>query len=194
VHRAGLAEIGEAARRPQPADPAALGPLAHLGILGEPLQHREVDRFGRGAKARIVRLFLRASGSAPRRSGNRVALAPVEMVERRKRCSSIASISSGRNSAESSPSRPSVPNVPSFWWRPARPAICAISADGQAAVAAAVELGEAGEGDMGHVHVEAHADGVGGDEIIDLAALEHRDLGVAGGGARARPSPPPRRP
>ena len=55
--------------------------------------------------------------------------------------------------------------------------------DGQAAVAAAVELVQAGEGDMGDVHVEAHADGVGGDEIIDLAALEHGDLGVARGGA-----------
>ena len=46
--------------------------------------------------------------------------------------------------------------------------------DGQAAVAAAIELFEAGEGDMGDVHVEAHADRVGGDEVIDLAALEHR--------------------
>ena len=54
--------------------------------------------------------------------------------------------------------------------------------DGQAALAAAVELFEAGEGDVGDVHVEAHADGVGGDQIIDLAALEHRHLGVAGGG------------
>ncbi len=54
--------------------------------------------------------------------------------------------------------------------------------DGQAPVAAAVEFLEAGEGDMGDVHVEAHADRVGGDQIIDLAALEHRDLGVAGGG------------
>ena len=66
--------------------------------------------------------------------------------------------------------------------------------DRQAAVAAAVELVEPGEGDMGDVHVEAHADGVGGDQIIDLAALEHRHLGVARGGATARPSPPPRRP
>ena len=56
--------------------------------------------------------------------------------------------------------------------------------DGQAAVAAAVEFLEAGEGDMGDVHVEAHADGVGGDEIIDLAALEHRDLGIARGGRK----------
>ncbi len=57
---------------------------------------------------------------------------------------------------------------------------------GQAAIAAAVEFLEAGEGDMGDVHVEAHADGVGGDEIIDLAALEHRDLCIARcGGKRA---------
>ena len=33
---------------------------------------------------------------------------------------------------------------------------------------------------MGHVHVQAHADRVGGDQIIDLARLEHRHLGVAG--------------
>ena len=51
----------------------------------------------------------------------------------------------------------------------------------QAAVAAAVELVEPGEGDVGDVHVEAHSDGVGGDQIIDLAALEHRDLRIAGG-------------
>ena len=54
--------------------------------------------------------------------------------------------------------------------------------DGQAAFAAAVELVEAGEGDVGDVHVEAHADRVGGDEIIDLAAHEHVDLRITGGG------------
>ena len=53
--------------------------------------------------------------------------------------------------------------------------------DGQPAVAAAVEFLEPGEGDVGNVHVEAHADGIGGDEIVDLAALEHRHLGVARG-------------
>ena len=29
------------------------------------------------------------------------------------------------------------------------------------------------------VEIEAHADGVGGDEIIDVAVLEHRDLRIA---------------
>ncbi len=33
---------------------------------------------------------------------------------------------------------------------------------------------------MRHVHVQPHADRVGGDEVVDLARLEHRDLRVAG--------------
>ena len=43
----------------------------------------------------------------------------------------------------------------------------------------AVELGEAGEGDVVDVHVQAHADGVGGHQEIDLAGLVKRHLGVA---------------
>ena len=50
---------------------------------------------------------------------------------------------------------------------------------GQAARAAAVEFADAGEGDMVEIHVEPHADRIGGDEVIDLARLEHADLGVA---------------
>ena len=49
----------------------------------------------------------------------------------------------------------------------------------QAAMLRAVELGELGEGDVGHVHVEAHADGVGGHQMLDLAGLVHRERGVA---------------
>ncbi len=64
-------------------------------------------------------------------------------------------------------------------WRPARPAICAISAGAQPARRLAVELDDAREGDMVEIHVEAHADRVGGDEIIDLARLEQSDLRVA---------------
>ena len=50
----------------------------------------------------------------------------------------------------------------------------------QVAAMAAVEFGNPGEGDMVDVHVEPHADGVGGDQIIDLTRLIHGDLGVAG--------------
>ena len=48
--------------------------------------------------------------------------------------------------------------------------------------AAAVELAQRGEGDVVDVHVEAHADRVGGDQKVDLARLEEGDLGVAGAG------------
>ena len=49
----------------------------------------------------------------------------------------------------------------------------------EAAHRPAVELGEGGEGDMVDVHIEAHADGVGGDDIVHLAALIERDLRIA---------------
>ena len=50
----------------------------------------------------------------------------------------------------------------------------------------AIELAEPGEGDMVHVHVQAHADRVGGDQEIDLPVLVQRHLGIAG--ARAEPA------
>ena len=40
-------------------------------------------------------------------------------------------------------------------------------------------LRNAREPDMVHVHVQAHADRVGRDQVVDLARLEHLDLGVA---------------
>ena len=49
----------------------------------------------------------------------------------------------------------------------------------------AVELHEPGEGDMVEIHVEAHADRVGRDQVIDLARLEEPDLRVAGARAQA---------
>src|SRR6185369_14773457 len=48
------------------------------------------------------------------------------------------------------------------------------------AVMEAIELASGGEGDMVDIHVEAHADRVGGDDIIDIARLIERNLGVAG--------------
>ena len=48
------------------------------------------------------------------------------------------------------------------------------------AEAEAVELLVGREGDVVDVEVEAHADGVGGDEVVDVAGLVELDLGVAG--------------
>ena len=47
----------------------------------------------------------------------------------------------------------------------------------------AVEFADSGEGNMVEIHVQPHADRVRGDEIIDLARLEHADLRVARAGA-----------
>ncbi len=49
---------------------------------------------------------------------------------------------------------------------------------------APVEFARAGEGDVVDIEIEAHADGVGGDEEIDFARLIKRDLCIAG--ARAQ--------
>ena len=49
----------------------------------------------------------------------------------------------------------------------------------QRAQAAAVEFAQRREPDMVHIHVEAHADGVGRDQVVDLARLVEVDLGVA---------------
>ena len=49
----------------------------------------------------------------------------------------------------------------------------------QAAELVAVELAVGGKGDVVDVEIEAHADGVGGDEVVDVAVLEHRHLRIA---------------
>ena len=56
----------------------------------------------------------------------------------------------------------------------------------EVAVLEAVELAGGSEGHMVHVHVEAHADRIGGDNIVHIARLVERDLGIAGAG-RERP-------
>src|SRR6185312_10743882 len=51
----------------------------------------------------------------------------------------------------------------------------------------AVVFAIGGKRDMIDVEVEPHADRIGGDEIIDIAVLEHRDLRIAcAGRARAQ--------
>ena len=49
----------------------------------------------------------------------------------------------------------------------------------QPAPLVAVELDQAGERDVADVHVQAHADGIGRDQMVDLARLIESDLGVA---------------
>ena len=55
----------------------------------------------------------------------------------------------------------------------------------EVAVAAPVKFAPLGECHMVDIHVEPHADGIGGDEKINLARLIHRDLRVARARAQA---------
>ena len=57
---------------------------------------------------------------------------------------------------------------------------------GELPVAAAVEFGETREGDMFQVEIQAHADGVGRHQVLDIPVLIKRDLRVACAG-RQRP-------
>src|SRR2546429_5951065 len=43
-----------------------------------------------------------------------------------------------------------------------------------------IELAVGGESNVVDVEIEPHADGVGGDEVVDVAGLIELDLGVAG--------------
>ena len=182
VHRPDLAEIGQPAHRPQFARlaPAQRG---DRGVLGDQLEHGEVDRQRGGAQQRIVRAGLEAGDEVGGGREIEVGAAPVEVVERAEamlldRVDFLLAELGRAVAAEAQGAEAAVALV-----APGAAGDLRHFGDRQAAVAAAVELVQPGEGDVGHVHVEAHADGVGGDEIIDLAALEHRDLGVARGRA-----------
>ena len=176
----GLAEIGNAAGRPEAADEIGAGRAVGHGIGGEQLQHREVGRLGRGAQ-------FAAGGAALERGDQRLdageiqlALAPVEEVQRREamfldRLDLLGAEFRHRLAGEGKRAEAAVALVAAGAAGDLRH-----FGGGQPPPARAVELGQAGEGDMVDVHVEPHADRVGGDEIIDLARLIHGDLGVAG--------------
>ena len=93
-----------------------------------------------------------------------------------KSCASIFLTSSSSNGSTC----PVTPKVPSRRCRPARPAIWPSSAGRKVPELIAVEFAVLGEGDMVNVEIEAHADRVGGDQIVDIAGLVELDLGIAG--------------
>ena len=177
-----LAEIGQAARRPEPLDHRRRAhPLADPILFRKPLEHGQVHRLGRGAQHLAVRPGLQAGDQRLDAGEVRLAFAPVELLQRRHpvpldrkhlfRREGIGAFLVQR-------AERAILLVP-----PGTPGDLRHLGHGQPALAAPVELGKRGEGDMVHVHVEAHADRIGGNEIIDLARLEHRHLGIAGAGA-----------
>ena len=73
-----------------------------------------------------------------------------------------------------------MPKVPSLQVPPGAAGDLAELRRIELAEAEAVELLVRGEGDVVDIEVEPHADGVGGDEVVDVPGLVELDLGVAG--------------
>ena len=166
-----------------PQQPHAGAVAAQLAMLGIARQRRRASR-GR----RRSRSAHQAGASAAARRAT-CAAARRASRSRARRCARCSAVSVGklvvldrldRLRRRARRRRAVVPKVPSLMWRPARPAIWAISAACRRPRLAAVELAQAGEGDVVDIHVEAHADRVGRDQVVDLAGLVERDLGVAG--------------
>ena len=72
-----------------------------------------------------------------------------------------------------------VAKCPARRWRPARPRDLRQLGVFQRARRAAIELAQIREHHRVHVQVQAHADGIGGHQRVDLARLEQSHLGVA---------------
>ena len=176
MHRPNLAEVGKAANRPEaPRLLSALGDDRR--VFGNDLQYGKVDRLGRRTEERIVALFLEARDQRPDVAEVEVGVAPIDGIERAEAVFldrvDFFVAESAAVLAEAERAEASILLMTSGAARDLRH-LC----DREAPVAPAVELFEAGEGDVAHIEIEPHSDRIGGYEIIDLAALEHRDLRV----------------
>src|SRR5207342_3960704 len=106
---------------------------------------------------RIVALRLQAGNQVGDRGEIEVGAAPIEMIERAEamlldRIDFLVAELRPAFSAQAKRAEAAVALV-----APGAPGNLRHFSDGQAAVAAAIKLFQAGEGDMGDVHVEAHA-------------------------------------
>ena len=176
-----LLKIGEAADVPEPCDRLGLVRAhPHFHVADQMLQHRDVDRLGRGAQRRLAGRLREVGEQHVERIVARGRVAPEQAGERRKMMPLDRQDFLGREAAlrQADGAEAAVLLVP-----PGAPRDLRHFGDRQAAEAASVEFLQAREGDMLDVEVEPHADRVGRDEIIDLARLEHRDLRVARLGA-----------
>ena len=171
-----LLEVGDLADLPEQAHGAGIaGQLRDLRIAGERRQRREVVGLADADQLGLRRPALQGAEQKPRRTEVEVPVAPVERAQgieavRLDRLDEIRLQGADLTRGAEGP----VGHV-----APGAPGDLAHLGRAEPADVAPVELDQLGEGDVIQVQVEAHADGVGGDQIVDLAGLEHGDLGVA---------------
>jgi hypothetical protein len=174
-----FAEIRHAASRPQPRDHRRMPrAFAYPALLGQPLQHAQVECLRRGAQDAGGRARFQACDQRVDAGEIGLALAPIEVFKARK------PVLLNRQHFL----RQECPGAVVRQRTERAVALMSPGAAGdlrhlghrQATLPLAVELVEAGERDVRDVHVQPHTDRIGRDQIIDLAGLEHRDLRVAG--------------
>ena len=178
-----LAEVGDLAGLPQPPHhPPPVREAADVRIVRQGGQRFHIGRVVALDQARAGRRRHQRGEQRVHVREVEIAVAPAELVERLEAVRLhrgrhlIAERVALRGGAE----------------RPVAHAAAGAAGDlrhlgrGEAARAVAVELPHRGERHVVHVHVEAHADRVGGDQEIDLLGLIQRHLGVAG--ARREPA------
>ena len=172
-----LAEVGDLTHVPQPAHGrGACGQAGDVRIAGQGFQHGQVQGLARAVQAGGRGRLLQAADQPAGRAEVQCRVAPLQHFQRREavafhladhqRVQPAAVAGEGRKAA--------VVHVPA-----GAAGDLAHLGGGQRTHQAAVELVQPGEGDMVDVHVQAHADGVGGHQIVHLAGLVQRHLGVA---------------
>ena len=172
-----LAEVGNLADLPEQADPLLVGgDRADLVAPREEDEAAMVDGVAHPEQAVQTRLSVETGAQRLDVGEVELAVAPADRLERRKavaldrldlaRLERLRAVGGAEGAVRHVPA-----GAAGDLGHLGRP---------QAAMLGAVELGQAGERDMGDVHVETHADRVGGDQMLDLARLVHGDLGVAG--------------
>ena len=181
LRRRDLSVVGQGAGVPQHRDTlGGGGEVADVGLLRQMLQRALVDRRQRLGQAleggrRLDRAFQRVEageiegGGAPLQHLHRLEIVALDLLDE-----VVGERIDLPGDAEGAVAQ-----------MPAGPAgDLAEFGGGEVAELEAVELAVLGEGDMVDIEVEAHADGIGGDEVVHVARLVERHLRVAGAGAQ----------
>jgi hypothetical protein len=168
-----------AVRRPsRPMRRGSRAPRARRHIPGT----RTSSRPGGAGQAFMRRGGSRGSGgSAPSEAKSRWALRHCSIFTPSKEWLSSAWTSSSSSGGQ----RPVVPNVPSRCGAAGATGDLRELGRVQPAELVAVELAVGGEGDVVDIEIEAHADRVGGDEIVDIAGLKISTCALRVRGQRA---------
>ena len=171
-----LAIVGDLADLPQPLERfARLRHLAHVVVARGVLEHQDVLGDRRARQARLLRNFRQRSLQGAEREEIEIGIAPLQELERLERMAFERLHQFGLER------RAAAGGAEGAVARGAAGAAGDLGELGGVELAEliAVEFAVGGKGDVIDVEIESHADGVGGNEIFDVAGLVERDLGVA---------------